>query len=54
MALDFNPRSREGSDTLHTPTTMYTTDFNPRSREGSDLSSPTLPATDRKFQSALP
>ena len=34
--LDFNPRSREGSDKRQTAqiTTYY--NFNPRSREGSD------------------
>ena len=36
ILLDFNPRSREGSDhrtSMFQPTTRY---FNPRSREGSD------------------
>ena len=36
MAIDFNPRSREGSD-LRVPAAYHLHDnFNPRSREGSD------------------
>ena len=34
--LHFNPRSREGSDSLHTRPFFFTDNFNPRSREGSD------------------
>ena len=33
---DFNPRSREGSDTEHAAAVAKEYDFNPRSREGSD------------------
>jgi hypothetical protein len=33
----FNPRSREGSDSLIPVTTFESSNFNPRSREGSDL-----------------
>ena len=36
LFLNFNPRSREGSDTEARRSTATTTDFNPRSREGSD------------------
>ena len=32
----FNPRSREGSDTLSLHVIRHCTHFNPRSREGSD------------------
>ena len=39
--LDFNPRSREGSDFLLDGMSTYHTDFNPRSREGSDSSNKT-------------
>ena len=34
--VNFNPRSREGSDTTHTARSIPPADFNPRSREGSD------------------
>ena len=34
---NFNPRSREGSDTLNVKTLFKQHNFNPRSREGSDL-----------------
>ncbi len=33
---DFNPRSREGSDSGAEANTVADVDFNPRSREGSD------------------
>ena len=33
----FNPRSREGSDEISTPSFLRSLDFNPRSREGSDI-----------------
>ena len=36
--LDFNPRSREGSDAASATFRQHTQDFNPRSREGSDCS----------------
>ena len=36
-ALDFNPRSREGSDLFVFRALAARWDFNPRSREGSDL-----------------
>ena len=35
-AADFNPRSREGSDSVAPPEPSPTGYFNPRSREGSD------------------
>ena len=34
--VDFNPRSREGSDLYNGRYVRYQQDFNPRSREGSD------------------
>ena len=34
--IDFNPRSREGSDALDAACRQLLDDFNPRSREGSD------------------
>ena len=36
VAVDFNPRSREGSDTYGLKETGKLRNFNPRSREGSD------------------
>ena len=33
---NFNPRSREGSDSFAAPTLNLLSNFNPRSREGSD------------------
>ena len=35
--INFNPRSREGSDILQRLTQPNIKDFNPRSREGSDI-----------------
>ena len=35
--MDFNPRSREGSDAGRNARSWKPNDFNPRSREGSDL-----------------
>ena len=34
--MNFNPRSREGSDGCRYEIRLHPTDFNPRSREGSD------------------
>ena len=36
--IDFNPRSREGSDRCNREIDRFKKNFNPRSREGSDLS----------------
>ena len=37
LCMDFNPRSREGSDVMqHLVPFAFSTNFNPRSREGSD------------------
>ena len=36
-AVDFNPRSREGSDKLGILIAELANHFNPRSREGSDF-----------------
>ena len=48
LKLDFNPRSREGSDGSSRPCDAYCQYFNPRSREGSDyrLGKHTLVVTD--------
>ena len=35
--MDFNPRSREGSDERNASIQKFFKDFNPRSREGSDV-----------------
>ena len=40
--LNFNPRSREGSDTSYPAFLRLPLDFNPRSREGSDRHSVTI------------
>ena len=37
MRENFNPRSREGSDSVPTRYSSGSINFNPRSREGSDL-----------------
>ncbi len=37
MSLNFNPRSREGSDILPNGIVVIASNFNPRSREGSDM-----------------
>ena len=42
LRLDFNPRSREGSDALDHSAECGMTNFNPRSREGSDTRPDTL------------
>ena len=36
FCMDFNPRSREGSDLKGIAAVCLFADFNPRSREGSD------------------
>ena len=52
--VDFNPRSREGSDQAWRTWTESRSYFNPRSREGSDPS-PARTCTGRPaFQSTLP
>ena len=52
---DFNPRSREGSDTYNHNITRTFRDFNPRSREGSDIFKDGHSCHCRtKFQSTLP
>ena len=52
--LDFNPRSREGSDRLCSLFRQHTNYFNPRSREGSDGSETVGIWTFWIFQSTLP
>ncbi len=41
--LNFNPRSREGSDNIRGETVVSTDNFNPRSREGSDCAMKMIP-----------
>ena len=50
----FNPRSREGSDTLPGPFAAPVADFNPRSREGSDNMRNLKRGYFKTFQSTLP
>ena len=50
MESDFNPRSREGSDTLAQCAHIGQTDFNPRSREGSD---PFLLSKDPQYEISI-
>ena len=52
--VDFNPRSREGSDCSGRPCDKSRGDFNPRSREGSDEGSNAAGKTPDRFQSTLP
>ena len=50
----FNPRSREGSDTVYTGPQRVHPDFNPRSREGSDQCCCDVKQQILEFQSTLP
>ena len=52
--LDFNPRSREGSDPTGTSSYIIPDDFNPRSREGSDNCLGGIMVLVTTFQSTLP
>ena len=52
--LDFNPRSREGSDDVLSSNDFIFHDFNPRSREGSDYYSENPASDGTTFQSTLP
>ena len=54
VRFDFNPRSREGSDSYSSSILCASCDFNPRSREGSDIYSFIIFSADKLFQSALP
>ena len=54
IGTDFNPRSREGSDTMSKKLSKKPIDFNPRSREGSDPEGVYVYVIPKKFQSALP
>ena len=54
LQINFNPRSREGSDTIRSHFPSFCCHFNPRSREGSDRRSPCLFRTRSRFQSTLP
>ena len=52
---NFNPRSREGSDSDRPVRYRCTErDFNPRSREGSDINSDCVLSSSLLFQSTLP
>ena len=50
----FNPRSREGSDSVNLPLPISPENFNPRSREGSDIKFRPLLLFVNLFQSTLP
>ncbi len=52
--LNFNPRSREGSDSLIRECTSVFSNFNPRSREGSDSGGSQHLLPPCLFQSTLP
>ena len=52
--IDFNPRSREGSDLEFRILLCLRINFNPRSREGSDGDHMQLPILADLFQSTLP
>ena len=52
--MDFNPRSREGSDVFVCEVSDYRGDFNPRSREGSDYIRLRFHHILNEFQSTLP
>ena len=51
---DFNPRSREGSDSTALDSSTCQVNFNPRSREGSDPIMDKLYDAMSQFQSTLP
>ena len=52
--LNFNPRSREGSDRTNLVIRDADSDFNPRSREGSDVKWFKAAGIRAVFQSTLP
>ena len=52
--IDFNPRSREGSDFFSSVVVQDNSHFNPRSREGSERQDSNLSLTSLIFQSTLP
>ncbi len=54
MDCDFNPRSREGSDSFRPGLCLSRPHFNPRSREGSDIERREPKQKPEKFQSTLP
>ena len=53
-SCDFNPRSREGSDSVSPTTHCGCQNFNPRSREGSDIPMTIGGGQQSPFQSTLP
>ncbi len=52
--VNFNPRSREGSDTNNISSFYTGSNFNPRSREGSDIDEMMEHKVKDIFQSTLP
>ena len=52
--MNFNPRSREGSDWASQQINLWASNFNPRSREGSDWFHTSNPTHITIFQSTLP
>ena len=54
IAVDFNPRSREGSDVVPRSACPSKSYFNPRSREGSDGLKTMQSIGECRFQSTLP
>ena len=52
--VNFNPRSREGSDQCNDYAFALEEDFNPRSREGSDVCGKVKQRITSAFQSTLP
>ena len=54
LHMNFNPRLREGGDTVGFPIIGFDNDFNPRLREGGDLLSFIAEAISFIFQSTPP
>ena len=54
MIADFNPRPREGSDSIVQKFDLYMIYFNPRPREGSDAGKVDDIAKAQQFQSTPP
>ena len=52
--MDFNPRSRKGSDQMGIALAARLKNFNPRSRKGSDVTTDLISTVLYQFQSTLP